>query len=216
MKKYLEDTAAYLDDDRRKRILQELYNNAYRTIHNVYIFKHFDEYVEQLQSDKNEDKKEQYWNASYYEKLIDYVKISIAFETYNKAVLIDKGYLIHNIDKNQDNKVLFESQKKGEPVLLKDYLDVSNEIYDKRNNHYYLSGLKRHFDTVNYSTTLNPAYQNIIGLDTELCDNLKVLNKKRNRLHFYIEFKGAFEVNSHIRNWRLIKDKSLATIILKK
>ncbi|MFX5747412.1 hypothetical protein ABTE19_21025, partial [Acinetobacter baumannii] len=58
--------------------------NADRVINSVYIFKHFDEYCRQLNSNRQEDKLEIYWAASYYEKLIDYIKIVVAFETMNK------------------------------------------------------------------------------------------------------------------------------------
>lgn len=212
MKNYLEDTVAYLDESRKNRILEELNYNAVHTIRNVYIFKHFNEYTKQLLSDKNEDRKDEYLNSSYYERLIDYVKISIAFETYNKAFLIEKGFLVHKIQKNIENKILFDRQQLGEPILIKDFLEVSDEIYDKQNDRYYLSGLKKTFETITYSTTLNHSYQEIIGLDKLLCDNLIEFNKKRNRLHFYIEFKGAFEVNSHLVKWKYIMDKSFETI----
>lgn len=213
MKIYLEDTVAYLDESRKKRVLEELNYNAVHTIRNVYIFKYFNEYTKQLLSDKNEERKDEYWNSSYYEKLIDYVKISIAFEAYNKAFLIEKGFLVHKIQKNIQNKILFERQQLGEPILIKDFLTVSDEIYDKKNDRYYLSGLKKTFETITYSTTLNQSYQEIIGLDILLCDNLKEFNKKRNRLHFYIEFKGAFEVNSHLAKWKYVMDKSFETIV---
>jgi len=72
--RYVGDIAAYFETEQKKRVLEELFYNAYRTIKSVYIFKNFDEYLIQLRSGKNEDKKEVYWNASYYEKLIDYVK----------------------------------------------------------------------------------------------------------------------------------------------
>ena len=54
----------------KTRLLWELIANADRVINNVYIFKNFDEYCRQLNSDQQEDKLEIYWNASYYEKLI--------------------------------------------------------------------------------------------------------------------------------------------------
>ena len=209
---YLEDTAAYINSDRKERILTELYFNSYRTLNGVYLFKNFDEYVQQLKSDKNEDKKEIYWNASYYEKLIDYVKISIAFETYNKAILLDNGYLIHKIKKDSNNKNLFDIQKKGFPVKIDEFMKVSQIENDRLENKMYLSGLTDNFDTISYSVTLNDNYQKIIGLDRELCGRLKEINNNRNRLHFFTDFKGAFEVNGHIKKWTYIKKVAFDTI----
>lgn len=94
-----EDIRLYYSKDYKfTRHLWELIINSYRVIRSVCIFENFDEYCFQLSSNKQEDKKEIYWNVSYYEKLIDYIKIIVAFETLNKALLIKKGYLIHTID----------------------------------------------------------------------------------------------------------------------
>ena len=211
-KKYTEDTAAYLDSRHKLRILTELYFNAFRTIKSVYIFENFNEYVSQLNSDKNEDKGKIYWNASYYEKLIDYVKISIAFETYNKAVLLDKGFIVHQIKKDSINAKLFLDQQNGIPIKVEDYLQVAREANDKQKTGIYLTGFRENFPTINYSTTLNEKYQEIIQLDNELCCRLKEINEKRNRLHFFTDFKGAFEVRSHIDKWKYIMQTSIQTI----
>ncbi len=215
-KRYLEDTAAYLDLQRKERILSELYFNAAHTIRNVYLFKHFDDFKPQLLSDKNEDKKEIYWNTTYFEKLIDYVKISIAFETFNKAVLIEKGYLIHTIKKDsKSNLDLYKKQQLGLPIELSEFIKGAGEIYDRSNDHYYLSGFKSSFDTIPYSTTLKESYQEIIGLDAELCSWLREINSKRNKLHFFTEFKGAYNPESFIQKWEYIKNKSFDIILEK-
>lgn len=210
-KKYVKDTAAYLNDDKRKRILFELYSNSLMVLQGVYIFKNLDSYIEQLQSDKYEDRGEEYWRASYSEKLIDYVKISIAFETFNKAVLLHAGYIIHKIRKNQDNESLHKSQKFGMPIKLSDFLLVSSEEWNYHKG-YYLSGFNRNFSTIDYSLTLSDPYQRIINLNNDLCYHLKLINEKRNRLHFYTEFNGAFEVNSHIKKWSFIKEEAFKTL----
>jgi len=210
---YLEDTAAYLDNERKKRILEELHFNAFRTIKSVYLFKHFDEYVEQLHSDKNEGKKEVYWNASYYEKLIDYVKISIAFETYNKAVLLDKGILVHKIKSNKLTKSYSEIQKSGLPIIANDIVQTFGTSKDYKGK-IFLNGLTEYFQTIKYSDTLKGEYQKIIGLDKDLIHHLIRINENRNRLHFFTDFKGAFEVNRHIKKWQFIMEKSVETIEL--
>ncbi len=211
-KKYIEDTAAYLNQEKRKRILFELYGNAYRTLRSVYKFKHFDEYIRQLASDKQEDKQEIYWNGAYYENLIDYVKICIAFETYNKAVLVENGFIVHKIKKNAGNSAMFNLQQDGQPVMLTDYLNCSKEEYSRSKDAYYLSGFRDSFETINYSTTLNENYQKIIQLDVNLLNNLAELNQKRNRLHFFTDFKSGFGVRSYIEKWQFIKEKSIETL----
>ena len=122
--KYLEDTSAYLNDECKQRILFELYSNSLRTIKSVYIFNNFNEYVIQCNSDKNEEKSNVYWNSNYFEKMIDLVKISLAFETFNKAVLLEEGYLIHKLQKNSFNKLLFTVQEKGFPIKTMDFMEV--------------------------------------------------------------------------------------------
>ena len=208
---YLEETAAYIDNYQKERILDELFHNAYRTISSVYLFKHFDDYVLQLHSDKNEDKKEVYWNASYYEKLIDYVKISIAFENYNKAILLQNGILVHKIKRTKLYKKFNEIQSAGKPVYVNDFINEFS-ILTNNENEIFLNGLTDSFQTINYSDTLNENYQHIIKLDFDLNYRLKEINEKRNRLHFFTDFKGAFELRSHVSKWRFIKDKSIETI----
>jgi hypothetical protein len=207
----VEDTRVYYSEDFAERVLEELFYNAYRTIQNVYLFKHFDEYIDQLKANENEDKKEVYWNASYYEKLNDYIKISIAFENYNKAILIQKGYMVHKIQKTELTKDLFKKQNNGEPVTIAEFRAICNFIQKRPFDKFYLEGLQNGFPTITYSKTLNESYQKIIGLDPDLLYHLKGLNDKRNKLHFFTDFKGAFKVDSHIEKWTFIKEKALHT-----
>lgn len=208
----IEDHRAYYSDEFSQRVLEELFFNSLRTIHSVYIFKHFDEYVTQLQADKNEDKKDVYWNASYYEKLTDYIKISLAFENYSKAVLIKNGYLVHKIKKNDLNKELFKMQDNGLPVKIADFRKVCEFKQENLHNKYSLDGLQKNLQTINYSETLSKKFQEIIGIDAMLVSRLKEINEYRNKLHFFTDFKGAFRIDLHIDKWRFIKDTSIATI----
>ena len=178
---YLEETAVYLDSIRKQRTLGELYHNAERTIKRVGIFEFFDEYVLQLSSSQNEDKKKVYWDVSYYEKLIDYVKISIAFENYNKAILLDKGYVVHSLGRQGVLAKLGLRQHSGEPIQVKNLLEMAPVEKDLRSKKYYLGGFKKNYMTLNYSMTLSEKYQEIIGLDAELLYWLKRINEKRNR-----------------------------------
>lgn len=208
----LEEHRTYYSIEFGDRILQELFLNSYRTLKSVYLFRNFDEYVLQLNSDKNENKKDIYWNAAYYEKLTDYVKISIAFENYNKAILIKNGYLVHKIQKTPITKELYKLQNNGHPIKISDFKKICDFVFDRNTRKYYLDGLNKSQQTISYSETLNDEYQKIINLEYELLYRLRELNSKRNKLHFFTDFKGAFEVNSHIDKWKKIKEKSIEVI----
>lgn len=209
----LEDTRAYYSAEFKELVLEELYHNAYRTLRSVFMFEHFDEYIFQLQSDKQEDKNDVYWKTAYYEKLTDYIKIAVAFENYNKAVLVESGYLVHRIQKGEKTKYLWKLQEKGQPIRISDFKQKCEFVNDSRLRiKYYLEGLKKGFPTISYSQTLSEEYQQIIKLDERLVYQLKKLNEKRNRLHFFTDFKGAYSVHSHIEKWRFIKDCSIQTL----
>jgi hypothetical protein len=206
----IEDTRAYYSEEFKELVLTELYHNAYRTLRSVFMFEHFDEYIYQLQSDRQEDKNDVYWKTSYYERLTDYIKIAVAFENYNKAVLIENGYLVHRIQKGEKTKDLWKLQEKGQPVRVSDFMQKCEFVNNSRFRiKYYLEGLKKGFPTVSYSQTLSAEYQQVIKLNERLVYQLKELNEKRNRLHFFTDFKGAFSVSSHIEKWLFIKDCSL-------
>ena len=207
-----EDTLCYQKKDYESdRLIWELYSNAFRTIKNVYLFKNFDEYCRQLESDKQEDKLEIFWNTSYYEKLVDYIKISVAFETFNKATLINNGFIVHKID-SKFNRQLAKRQGVGFPIKLSDFLKDNYSRLDFRYQKAELNGFVEHFPTISYSHTLNENYQEIIGLDKQLLFELKKINQKRNRLHFFTDFKGAFSVTDHIKKWNYIMTNSFQTI----
>jgi len=192
-------------------LLWGLLANADRIINSVYLFKHFDEYCLQLKSDRQEDKLEVYWKASYDEKLIDYIKIVLAFETMNKALLLKNGFLIHKIDHRFDKK-LYKKQASGLPISLDEFYLNNHTVIDWIGKEAKLHGLAQNYPTVNFSHTLNDHYQQILKLDEKLVYHLQAINKKRNRLHFYSDFTGAFEVNRHITKWKYIKDYSLSKI----
>ncbi|WPP49062.1 hypothetical protein [Catalinimonas niigatensis] len=213
--KIAEDLRSYHSLEAREEVLEELYHNAIRTLKSVYLFKNFDEYEVQLRASKNESKMEVYWNALYYEKLIDYIKISIAFETYNKAILIENGVLVHLIKKSKKTNELYKIQNKGLPVKIEEFKRACAFKRDSFFENYYLEGLRLGYPTISYSTTLNENYQNIINLNQDLLLRLKEINEKRNRLHFFTEFSGAFEVEFHLKKWRQIMESANETITMK-
>ncbi len=208
----IEDTRAYYSKEYAERILDELFYNAYRTIKSVYLFQNFEEYLIQLKSDRNEGKQQEYWNASYYEKLTDYIKISIAFENFNKAILIENGYLVHKLKKTTNTKELYKRQINGQPIRIEELKSNCCFIKDSPISKYYLDGLQKGFPTISYSETLNENYQSIISLDSELLYRLKEINGLRNKLHFFTDFKGALEHDSYIKKWTFIKDMTTKTI----
>lgn len=129
----------------------------------------------------------------------------MAFENYNKAVLIENGYLVHRIQKNDKTKDFWALQEKGQPVTISEFKQKCGFVNDNRfRKKYYLEGLRKGFPTINYYQTLTEEYQKIIELNTRLVYQLKELNEKRNKLHFFTDFKGAFSVSSHIEKWRFI------------
>jgi hypothetical protein len=192
-------------------LMWELLANADRIINSVFIFKHFDEYCRQLNSEKQEDKGEIYWTASYYEKLIDYIKIVVAFETMNKALLLKSGILIHKIDHKYDKK-LYKKQASGIPITLEDFYCNNYTILDWKKKKAKLNGLTNNYSTINFSHTLNEHYQQVLQLDEKLVHHLKDINQKRNRLHLYSDFRGAFRVDSHIAKWKFIKESSISKV----
>lgn len=66
--------------------------------------------------------------------------------------------------------------------------------------------------TINFSHTLNKEYQKILQQDETLVWHLAEINKKRNRLHLYSDFKGAFSVSHHIQKWETLKKLCFNTI----
>ena len=115
--------------------------------------------------------------------LVDSIKISICFENFGKGMLLAKGYLIHNIDKNVFSEL--EDQQKKRPILIEDFPD--EWIRDDRL--ITVSSLKGigkglSMNTINYSTMLNkrPYFQECL-YDEEFLSFLKQINQGRNQLH---------------------------------
>jgi hypothetical protein len=127
--------------------------------------------------------------------LIDAIKISICFENYSKAILLAKGYLIHNIDRNKF-KDEAKKQKKS-PVLIEDFhcefYDDTTIQSDNPKLRKKINGLKD--TTEQYSIILkNKSYLDIIMLEEHLAKTLIDLNKARNALH--LQFSLSFNMSS--------------------
>jgi hypothetical protein len=126
--------------------------------------------------------------------------------------LLREDYLVHKIQKNEQDKHFAKIQRAGQPILIADFISVCPFISDKFNRKCYLSGLTAHFQTVKFSDTLNEHYQAVLNLDSTFLHHIKRINDNRNRLHYFTDFKGAFEVSRHIQKWQFIKEKSIELI----
>lgn len=136
--------------------------------------------------------------------------LKITPENYNKAVLIKNGILVHKIKRDKSTKK-YHAQFDEIPIKIKDFIgDFGTSVNNKKE--IYLNGLHDNFQTFGYSSTLSEEYQKIIGLDRNLKYHLIKINERRSRLHFFTDFKGAFEVNSHIAKWKFVMETSITTI----
>ncbi|WP_396632128.1 hypothetical protein [Maribacter sp. R86514] len=127
--------------------------------------------------------------------LIDTIKISICFENYSKAILIARGYLIHNIDSNKF-KTEAKKQKKN-PFLIEEYpgelyndSKIKTEIDTIRLKYYGLKDTTEHYSVI----LNNQEYLNIIKLEPKLVEILIELNKARNSLH--LQYSLSFNLKS--------------------
>ena len=133
-------------------------------------------------------------------------------KTTTRRVLLKVDIWFIVFKKERRQKIL-EAAGKEQPIRISDFTQKCEFVNDSRFRiKYYLEGLKKGFPTINYSQTLSEEYQQIIKLDERLVYQIKKLNEKRNRLHFFTDFKGAYSVHSHIEKWRFIKNLSIQTL----
>jgi hypothetical protein len=124
--------------------------------------------------------------------LLDYILISISFENYFKAKLLQNGFLIHEIIKEK-NPELFKSQRK-QPIDSKlVHFEKKDECTELKEN------------TLNYGLLLhNKEYNKYYNLDSKTLNYLDKINIKRNSLHLYMS--ENFELsNAEINNLENLK-----------
>lgn len=195
---YLDDTKGYLNEEERLADSWELLVYAHMLYHRVYVFKNFDAFSKSFHiRDHNDNPPPEYWEGLSNEKLIDQIKICTAFENYNKAVLLSKGFIVHNIDEKKNRDLAKEQRLR--PISILDFNKTNSFVKNDYSNELFLDGLKD-FTTISFSRTLSPAYQEIIRLEDRFLNYLKNLNEKRNRLHFYKNYAGAFRVETYLEN----------------
>jgi hypothetical protein len=207
-RKYLDETKVYLSREKRMDIVLELLHYAYFIYDRVYVFKHFEAYAESF---RIEPKSDVYWNGLHYEKMVDQIRICTAFENYCKAVLLSNDILVHAVNANS-NKAFYKQQKAGLPILIDEFLKTNFFVQEAPHKEWHLSGLTPNFNTITFSQTLKPGYQEVIGLDSRFLGYLTNINVKRNRLHFYKNYAGAFEVNRHLDTISYAKEYGLGLI----
>lgn len=205
-KEYREETHVYASDKERIQVAWELLSYAHMLYSRVYVFQNLDAFAESF----HDSPPEVYWNAMSHEKLIDQIKICIAFENYNKAKLLMAGYLVHVIDGKKNKKL--SSMQKTSPILISQFLSSNNFIQDNPYGELFLDGLAN-FNTISFSLTLSDQYQSVIGLESRFLNYLKATNPKRNRLHYYKNYAGAFRVETYLDSLRYARQHGTDLLI---
>lgn len=214
--KYDLQSRIYLSEKYRAKAIWELLVNANIIFDRTYVLSNLNQYSEELRSD--EEKTDVYWNSAHYENLIDAVRISLAFENYNKAILLSKGYVVHKlttITNDEIKKLKKEQEIMKAPIPIETLIKVDTLIQEEPGwGKYFLMSIgKKHnnklsanFKTISYLDTLSEKYQSIIKTPSDFIHLLKSFYKRRNQLHFLIQYPGAFKVESHIEILAQIKE----------
>jgi hypothetical protein len=203
---YLDETEAYVGEEQRLQVVWELLVYAHSLYSRVYVFKNFEVFERSFEMDP---RPEEYWEGLSRERLIDEIKICTAFENYNKAILLSKGYVVHLIDGHK-NKALAKLQRTT-PVTISEFMKSNQFVQKDKFSKLYLEGFQN-FNTISFSRTLSEQYQTFIGLDARFLGLLKNLNEKRNRLHYNKNYAGAFSVRPFLDNIAFAKAHGLALL----
>lgn len=117
------------------------------------------------------------------EKLVDDIRIQTFFENASKAVLIEKGYCIHNIDRNNVNLRALSKDQYKRPITLTE-LHAINPFTRSSTNEVENSGLLQ--STIGFGNILkSKTYIQAVELDDRCIELLTAINNNRNELHFY-------------------------------
>ncbi len=127
--------------------------------------------------------------AFIMDDLIDCVRIITFFENYFKAILLKKGFIVHEFKEQELLKKL-----KVAPLRIDDYL----------NNAIIEDILKT--QTIGFSVLIEKKdYVSALDIDEEIIAILKEINSKRNELHLYKEQNSVFSYK-RIKNLERLKD----------
>lgn len=102
--------------------------------------------------------------------------------------------------------------QKTSPILISQFLSSNNFIQDNPYGELFLDGLAN-FNTISFSLTLSDQYQSVIGLESRFLNYLKATNPKRNRLHYYKNYAGAFRVETYLDSLRYARQHGTDLLI---
>lgn len=181
-------TYTYINQKNRDSMALALINTAIKYFNKAYIIKHFKDFEEKITKQfANKGKGAPNWqdfSGFLKENLIDQIKILICFENYFKAILIKKGYLVHNLD-GKSKKELKKHGVKIEPLKTAIFKKYFAYKQNPDNGHFYLEGIKE--TTVNINKVLTHSeYIKILNLPENIRQILINIKKHRNSLHFKI------------------------------
>lgn len=134
------------------------------------------------------------------ETIPDWIRISICFENYMKAILLVNGFLIHKIDKISLKTMANNQNKK--PISLFEFNQFYNYSVEIDSRRWILEGLKP--QTIDFSVLLRKKYQDVIQLPEKILGLIYEINSKRNNLHFYHEAKNSYSFD-FIEDLRLME-----------
>jgi hypothetical protein len=120
----------------------------------------------------------------------DWIRITICFENYMKAILLMNGFLIHKIDKNVTSLKTLANNQNKKPISLSRFQELRNFSMNIETRQWMLEGLKP--QTIDFSVLLWKKYQDEIKLPEKILELISEINTKRNNLHFYHEATNAY------------------------
>ncbi len=123
-------------------------------------------------------------------QVIDAMKIITCFENSLKSELLFRGYVIHKIDPNINNRQYanFAHSQVNAPVIITEIKRAEGLLRKKKNNYVFNSLLDR---TIPFSYFLKkPSYQSAINLPPRIITALNRIYSKRNTLH-WLEYPTA-------------------------
>lgn len=143
---------------------------------------------------------------------IDNFLIGTFFELTAKSFLLNKGYLIHSIDKktkNKNIKKLAESQDKN-PVRISALLEYENFSDYKNIGRNGLKSLE--YKTIDYGKLFRNNYESQLGFDENFNKWARIYRIERNLIHFPLMGASETAINDYERNE--LQDVSLVDTIL--
>ncbi len=125
-----------------------------------------------------------YQIAILRERLVDCFLIGTFFEIVAKAFLLDKGFIVHEVNrgsKDTNIKRLAEQQKTT-PVAITDLLQYDHFQDYKHNGRNGLESLQ--FKTVDYRWLYENGYERELGFGEPFCSLGRYFRVERNMIHF--------------------------------